>query len=82
MEPCEIGAEGDTTGDSALCVDVATRVDWEIGIGVSGERRDQHGTIPSTLRAYAQPLLRDLFVVKTDPRPCVAYGCTRKRMPL
>lgn len=35
MEPCEIGAGGDTTGDSAVCVDVASKLDWANGIGVS-----------------------------------------------
>lgn len=35
MEPCEIGEGGDTTGESVLCVDVASMVDWGNGIGVS-----------------------------------------------
>lgn len=43
MEPCEIGAGGDTTGNSTVCVDVASSVDWENGIGVSG-RPDNLGS--------------------------------------
>lgn len=37
MEPCEIGAGGDTSGNSTICVDVASPADIINGIGVSGK---------------------------------------------
>ncbi|CAN0444024.1 unnamed protein product [Ectocarpus sp. 12 AP-2014] len=33
MEPCEVGAAGDTTGDSTLCVDISSPTDLANGIG-------------------------------------------------
>lgn len=42
MEPCETGAGGDS--DALLCVDIASTVDWEKGIGV------RHGRLCTTLR--------------------------------